>query len=304
MKNTIKITRTDNMTVKQRDTIIRDKNTINLTGEVTSTQRIRNRVINRRKNKAINFMPKIAAGLLLLAWIFISIGYIINPTNAQIEEAKKELLEKTPLEQLLEEVPEIKEIIKDEENPSKSYEEFMEEWERLHKIKYEDQKKNNIEKTTLKWNWRTYNVQVWNDRVKTMKELGYSQTRILDLLAIMNMECWNYKGNCFNWNDIWPMQINKIHKEQYNKSWEIYNRKAWGELFEYQIKYANGLVESYEANNCKPEYVEKYWIGATYNQKRWRCVAFHYNGHPTNKFAYNKLGWERREIIKNIILKK
>ena len=189
------------------------------------------------------------------------------------------------------------------ERSDKSYEEFMKEWERLHQIKYEEQRKReeNIKKKQIKWNGRLYNVQVWNDRIKTMKKLWYSDTRILDLLAIMNMECWSYKWDCFNWNDIWPMQINKIHKEQYNKSWEYYNKKDWGKLFEYQIKYANQLVESYEAKNCKPEYVKKYWIWKTYNQKRWRCVAFHYNWHPKNKFAYNKLGWERRQIISDLI---
>ncbi len=46
------------------------------------------------------------------------------------------------------------------------------------------------------------------------------------------------------------MQINKIHKEQYNKSWEIYNRKAWGELFIYQVQYANQLLDSYDKRFC------------------------------------------------------
>jgi len=160
---------------------------------------------------------------------------------------------------------------------------------------------NNTVKTTIKRNNRTYSVQVWRDRVATMRSLWYSATRILDLLAIMNMECGSYKGNCFNWNDIWPMQINKIHKEQYNKSWKYYNNKDWWKLFTYQVKYANRLLDSYEANNCKPEYVAKYGVGDTYNQKRWRCVWFHYNGHPKYKYAYNKLGWERRETISNLI---
>lgn len=156
----------------------------------------------------------------------------------------------------------------------------------------------------IKWNNRNYAVRVFEDRVRTMQDLGYSDTRILDLLAIMNMECWSYKWNCFNWNDIWPMQINQIHKEQYNKSWEIYNRQNWGELFKYQLDYANWLVESYEAWNCREEYVIKYWVWDTYNQKRWRCIAFHYNWHPVNKYNYNTLGWERREQIKSLIYNK
>lgn len=118
----------------------------------------------------------------------------------------------------------------------------------------------------------------------------------------MTMECNTYNGSCFNGNDIGPMQINKIHPEWYNKSWEIYNRSEWGELFLYQLDRANELIDSYEANNCKPEYIEEYGVGSTYNKKRWRCIAFHYNGHPQNKFAYNKLGWEKRETIKKYLV--
>lgn len=156
-------------------------------------------------------------------------------------------------------------------------------------------------KQTLKWNNRLYNVEVHKDRIQTMKDMWLSDTRILDLLAILNMECGNYTGKCFNGNDIWPFQINKIHKKQYHTSWMYYDKQDWGRLFTYQLQYANKLVESYEQGNCKPEYIEKYWVGETYNQKRWRCIAFHYNGHPKYKFAYNKLGWERRELIKQAI---
>lgn len=162
------------------------------------------------------------------------------------------------------------------------------------------QKTVETKKVMLKWNNRTYAVQVWWDRIETMRNLGYSETRILDLLAIMNMECWSYKWNCFNWNDIWPMQINKIHKIQYNKSWEFYNKQDWAGLFIYQVKYANQLVQSYEDRFCGIHIFEQ--IGRKYtNQRRWNCVWKSYNGHPQYKFAYMQLGWERREIIKSLM---
>lgn len=156
------------------------------------------------------------------------------------------------------------------------------------------------QKTTIKWNNRVYAVQVWGDRVETMRNMWLSETRILDLLAIMNMECGSYKWDCFNWNDIWPMQINKIHKEQYNKSWEYYNNQDWGGLFEYQIKYANQLVQSYEDRFCGRHIFDLIWKEYS-NQRRWNCVGKSYNGHPRYKYVYMQLGWERREVIKKLM---
>lgn len=157
-------------------------------------------------------------------------------------------------------------------------------------------------KTLIKYNGRSYAVQIFADRVQTMKNMWLSDTRILDLLAIMNMECWSYQGNCFNWNDIWPMQINKVHKEQYLKSWEYYNGQDWGGLFKYQIEYANRLVQSYEDRFCWPYIFDLIWKQYT-NKKRWECVWKSYNWHPRYKYAYVDLWWLRREEIKKLIYK-
>lgn len=157
-----------------------------------------------------------------------------------------------------------------------------------------------IEIQYIKWNNRSYAVQVWYDRVETMKKLWYSETRILDLLAIMNMECWAYTWKCFNWNDIWPMQINKIHKEQYNTSWKYYNNQDWGGLFLYQLDYANKLLDSYDKRFCWTHIFKQIWLTYT-NQRHFECIGKSYNGHPTYKYAYVKLWWERRQIIKQIL---
>ena len=158
----------------------------------------------------------------------------------------------------------------------------------------------------IKWNNLSYSVNIFADRVKSMQDKGYSNTRILDLLAIMNMECWKYSWDCFyrawkkSW-DVWPMQINIVHREQYFKSWEFYYKKDWGGLFIYQLEYANELLDNYEAWWCSEANIVNHWVWDTYNQKRWRCIAFRYNWHPKNKFSYNTLGWERREEIKKLI---
>lgn len=155
--------------------------------------------------------------------------------------------------------------------------------------------------------WKSHAINVWIDRVNTMIDNWYSKERILDLLTIMTMECNKYNWQCFNWNDIWPMQINKIHdnpskwKMWYSESWEFYNNEDWAWLFKYQLGRANELLDEYDADLCRKEYVIEYGLGNTYEAKKWRCVAFLYNGHPENKFAYNKLGWEKREIIKKYL---
>ena len=67
------------------------------------------------------------------------------------------------------------------------------------------------------------------------------------------------------------MQINKIHKEQYNKSWGYYNNEDWGGLFKYQLTYANQLLDSYEKRFCSEEIhnlINKQYT----NKSRWECI--------------------------------
>jgi len=80
MKTEIKVNITDNMTVKQRDAIINSPYTINLTWEVTSKQRRKNRVINRRKHKLIENAPKILTVITVSLAIIATIA-IANANN-------------------------------------------------------------------------------------------------------------------------------------------------------------------------------------------------------------------------------
>ena len=155
----------------------------------------------------------------------------------------------------------------------------------------------------VNYNNRKYSVNLWKERTqKIIEKYWKDQEKVLDLLTIMTLECNKKDWLCFNWNDIWPFQINKIHKEWYNKSYQLYLNKKSNELFDYQLEKASELLDSYNKNLCKPEYIKKYWVWDTYNKKRWRCIAFNYNGHPKYKFAYNKLGWKKRMIIKKYLI--
>lgn len=150
-------------------------------------------------------------------------------------------------------------------------------------------------KTTIKW-WK-YNqaVTIYAKQFEEMKARGYSNTRILDLLALKSMECNKYTSCVwYNWNDLWPFQINKIHKEQYNKSVELHNQKRYWELFSYQLSYADSLVQSYMDRYCD-------WKWSKTNKNRFYCVAVSYNWHPRYKHTYKKIGWEKRKIISDYL---
>jgi len=156
----------------------------------------------------------------------------------------------------------------------------------------------------ISYNNRKYPVKLWKNRTKKIIEKYWTdKEKVLDLLTIMTLECNKENGLCFNWNDIWPFQINKVHREWYNKSYNLYIKKKATDLFNYQLEKASELLDSYNKNYCKPEYIKKYGKWETYAKKRWRCIAFHYNWHPKYKFAYNKLWWEKRTIIKNYLEK-
>jgi hypothetical protein len=128
-----------------------------------------------------------------------------------------------------------------------------------------------------------------------MKARGYSNTRILDLLALKSMECNSYTSCVWmGWNDIWPFQINKIHKEQYSHSLSLHKQKEFAKLYLYQLSYANGLVDSYMTRFCDIK-------RAKTNENRFKCVAVSYNGHPRYKHTYKKIWWLKRQMISDYL---
>lgn len=147
--------------------------------------------------------------------------------------------------------------------------------------------------TSVKWGKYNQAVTWYTTQINEMINRWYSKTRILDLLAFKSMECNSYKWDCI-WikaNDVWPFQINKIHREQYDDSLALIKSKEWAVLYRYQLRYANQLVESYMQRFCKWEYAKT-------NKKRFQCVAVSYNWHPRYKHTYKQIAWEKRKIIK------
>lgn len=146
----------------------------------------------------------------------------------------------------------------------------------------------------IKWGKYKQPVQVFDTQVNEMIKRWYKLTRILDLLTIKTMECNRYDWKCFNWNDVWHFQINKIHKLQYIKSHELFYN-SW-ELYKYQLSYANELVESYMDRFCD-------WKRAWDNETRFKCIAKSYNWHPRYKQTYADLWWAKRKLITEYIVK-
>lgn len=147
--------------------------------------------------------------------------------------------------------------------------------------------------------WRNLQaVTGYKTQVVEMVKRGYSPTRILDLLALKSMECNRWDGRCIGLNeaDLWPFQINRIHKEQYNHSKYLMDSYLLWELYLFQLTYANKLVNSYGNRYCWAHIFAQ--IGRTYtNERRFKCVAVSYNGSPRYKKTYAFLGWKKRQMI-------
>lgn len=157
--------------------------------------------------------------------------------------------------------------------------------------------------TSVQYKWYNQAVTAYKSQMREMVARWYSATRILDLLAIKSMECNRFDWLCKwidrkSWNliDIWPFQINNIHREHFKESVRLFDLddRAW--LFLYQLSYANQLVQSYEDRFCG-EHIFKQ-IGRTFtNERRFKCNAVSYNWHPTWKQIFSELWWEKRKII-------
>jgi len=144
-------------------------------------------------------------------------------------------------------------------------------------------------------------VTVFDDQVKEMKARWYSKTKILDLLALKSMECNRYDWNCIGikGRDIWPFQINNIHREQFKKSKVLLNNREWAKLFNYQLTYANWLVNSYD-RFCNQEAFQYVWKIYN-NEERFKCIAKTYNWSPRYKYTYAKIGYKKRVMIKEYL---
>jgi len=163
----INVTRTDNMTVYKRDSIIMKPKTLNLTGEVTSHERRFNRFKSTKTYKIRQVWHYIISIVLLVLvislWIRANAEEVTLESIIEQEEHTDADIDKF-IELLDKEVnEEIDETIFPTEESHKSYEEFMKKWEELHKIKYEEQKVEYI-RNELCPNWEAL---IWCQNVVT-----------------------------------------------------------------------------------------------------------------------------------------
>lgn len=156
------------------------------------------------------------------------------------------------------------------------------------------------------WSWWYQEIKFWkynqaitifDNQIKTLKNLGYSNERIIDLLAIRSMECNSYKWDCKGLysSDIGPFQINHIHKKEYKKSKQLFNEEKWGELFIYQAKIANWLLDSYEKRFCSEKIFKEIWKPYD-NNERFVCYARVYNWSEKKK-SYWELAKLKRVVV-------
>lgn len=78
----------NNLSQKQRDRIIKNSSTINMTWEQTQKERIINRKIKRKIKK----LPQVAKWLAIIWFIFIILWLLEIKYNKELDEAKEELL--------------------------------------------------------------------------------------------------------------------------------------------------------------------------------------------------------------------
>lgn len=163
--------------------------------------------------------------------------------------------------------------------------------------------KANLETSIKVWNYNQA-ITVYDKQVKEMISRWYSKTKILDLLAIKSMECNRYDWLCYwrNNNDVWPFQINKIHREQYNHSLYLMKKNKLWALFLYQLDYASKLYDSYNERFCWPHIFDTIFRVYT-NERHYKCIAVSYNWHPKLKYFYAYAGWKKREVIKEYLIK-
>jgi len=156
--------------------------------------------------------------------------------------------------------------------------------------------------SSINWRGRELWLVVYWDQLEEMKKRGYTNTRILDLLAIKSQECNAYIWCEWIWGlDIWPFQINYVHFAQYWHSWEMWEDGRYWELYQYQLWFADQLVESYHQRFCS-EVIFKLIKKPFTNEARLKCVAVSYNWWP-DKVNYSKKVWEKRKVISEFLFR-
>lgn len=153
--------------------------------------------------------------------------------------------------------------------------------------------------TSVNYNWGAKALHAYKSQIDyAINNTDLTATEVLDIFWIKSQECNRYDWLCegfWGW-DFWPFQINIIHSEQYYKSRELASNWDLAWLFSYQLNYATQLIRSYKDRFCGEDIF--FLIGKTYtNEKRFKCTAVSYNGHPRYKHTFAEITWLKRQII-------
>lgn len=76
-----------------------------------------------------------------------------------------------------------------------------------------------------------------NRRKKIYEEHGLNQDQWIMMESISQAECGNALWFCDNWSDIWPFQMNKIHRGFYQESSWYYHTGDYNSLFAFQLRW-------------------------------------------------------------------
>lgn len=244
----MKVIRKNTLTGKQLDNYISDKNTVNLPWLKTT----KHNTMKRRVRRGINKMPIIAITLATFGLIFILIG---SNTSANIQEETE-----NQLEILLEENPEIEEIIEAEEQAetvntwsihktdADVIEEtiiFLKKWEWTHLKAYRDVKRFSICNGTPSYKGEVVTQEVCDQRLRERV-----QTELLRVNRSWDNLKWNKKVALisFFYNTWYKHNI-----MQYAARWDdasvvyLMNKyvMAWGKYMKWLQKRRNAEIVFY-----------------------------------------------------------
>lgn len=111
------------------------------------------------------------------------------------------------------------------------------------------------EKTEVIWTyylWKKsypiYSLAQW--KYDIMENFWLTDAQKIHYLVINSLECGREDWFCKSQFDSWYFQINKIHKEEYNKSNKLINENKSKELFTFQLKWTHDRLQSYINRIC------------------------------------------------------
>lgn len=126
-------------------------------------------------------------------------------------------------------------------------------------------------------------------KMKIYYKHDISLETIIKLHTLNSIECgrWDWLCNRAD-SDVWPFQINFIHKKEFKKSLELIKEKKVEELFEYQMLWTWARMKRMEKNFCKKRQTQS---------KKMECQAILHNWGKKAK-SY----WIHAVIVRDLLI--